>query len=231
MKKFSNYEKVETSNFDKERLKLGGHICKIIDATVQTIQSKTGGNSFDQLIINFDIAAPDEQEGYYQRKFKEDAAKDALKAKWKGVYKLSIPADDGSENDEKSKKNFKTFITVVENSNQGYDWIKSDWDEKTLKGKLFGGIFGIEEFENLTGDVAYIVKCRFVRKIDTIKEEWKKIENGEEVKYPKVKCVDKSLMEYDEWLAKRKAEREGTTFSETSNPDIKPIDSDEDLPF
>ena len=84
------------------------------------------------------------------------------------------------------KKNLKTFITSVEKSNPGYDWQKSNWDEKTLVGKLFGGVFGIEEFTNMVGDTAYAVKCRFIRSTDAIKEEWKKIEEGVEIKKPKV---------------------------------------------
>ena len=42
-------------------------------------------------------------------------------------------------------------------------------------------------------------------------------------------------MEYYEWIAKRKAEREAeknnTNSFGNSNPDIKPIDDSDDLPF
>lgn len=235
MRKFDDYNEVKENNFDRERLELGGHICKIQKAYVKEFQGKETPEKFEILFIEYDIAAPDEQDGYYKRRYAEDAKKDAMNAKWKGVYKVSVPKGDGSENDEKSKVNFKTFITCVEKSNNGYDWQKANWEESTLVGKLFGGVFGIEEFQNITGETAYTVKCRFVRSVDSIKEEWKKIEAGEEIKKPKVKCVDKTLMEYEDWLAKRKAEREaereGNTFPEASNPDIKPIDSDDDLPF
>ena len=231
MRKFDDYNEVKENNFDREKLELGGHICKITKAYVKEYTGKETPEKFEILFIEFDIAAPDPQEGFYQRRYKEDVQQNALNAKWKGVYKLSVPKGDGSEKDEKSKVNFKTFISHVEKSNNGYDWQKADWDEKTLVGKLFGGIFGIEEFQNLTGETVYAVKCKFTRSVDVIKEEWKKIENGEEIKKPKVKCIDNTLMEYEDWLAKRKAEREGTTFSETSNSDIKPIDSDDDLPF
>ena len=235
MRKFDDYNEVKENNFDREKLKLGGHICKIKKAEVIEYTKKESPEKFEILQIEFDIAAPDEQEGFYQRRFAEDAKTDAMKATWKGIYKLSVPQGDGSENEERSKVNFKTFITSVEKSNPGYDWQKSNWDEKTLVGKLFGGVFGIEEFTNMVGDVAYAVKCRFIRSTDAIKEEWKKIEEGVEIKKPKVKCADKTLMEYDEWLAKRKAEREAAKASENSfgasNADIKPIDDDSDLPF
>ena len=231
MRKFDDYNEVKENNFDREKLKLGGHICKITKAYVQEYQAKETPQKFEILHIEFDIASPDEQDGFYKRRYAEDAKQDAMKAKWKGVHKVSVPKNDGSENDEKTKVNFKTFITSVEKSNEGYDWQKSDWNENTLVGKLFGGVFGIEEFQNMTGETVYTVKCRFVRSVDAIKEEWKKIEQGIEIKKPKVKCLDKTLMEYEDWLAKRKAEREGNTFPEASNSDIKPIDDSDDLPF
>lgn len=235
MRKFDDYNEVKENNFDREKLELGGHICKIKNAYVKEFQGKETPEKFEFLYIEFDIAAPDEQEGFYQRKFAEDARKDATNAKWKGIYKLSVPKSDGSENDDRSKVTFKTFITSVEKSNSGYDWQKSNWDEKTLVGKKFGGVFGIKEFENLTGEIAYNVECRFIRSVDAIQEEWKKIEAGEEIKKPKVKRADKTLMEYDEWIAERKAAREAeknnTNSFGNSNPDIKPIEDDSDLPF
>lgn len=228
MKKFSGYSDVKENNFDREKLKLGAHICKIIDVNEITINAKDPKNNFNQLVIQFDIAAPDEQEGFYSRRYKEDAAKDAMKAKWKGIYKLSVPKDDGSENDEKSKVNFKTFITSVEKSNEGYDWEKSDWDEKSLKGKLFGGVFGIREFENtMTGETNFMVECRFVRSIEYVNKEFEK----EERYIPKVSCVDKTLIDYSEWIEKRKAEREGNNVTNNENSDLKPIAEDDDLPF
>lgn len=235
MRKFDDYNEVKENNFDREKLELGGHICKIQKAYVKEFQGRETPEKFEFLYIEFDIAEPDEQEGFYKRRFAEDAKKDATNAKWKGLYKLSVPKGDGSENDDRSKVTFKTFITSVEKSNPGYDWQKSNWDESTLVGKLFGGIFGIEEFENITGEVAYAVKCRFIRSVDAIEEQWKKIEAGEEIKKPKVKCVDKTLVEYEDWLAARKAAREAEKETENSfgasNTNIKPIDDSDDLPF
>lgn len=38
---FSDYETTETNSFEgKERLKLGGHICKILETGIETITSK-----------------------------------------------------------------------------------------------------------------------------------------------------------------------------------------------
>ena len=62
---------------------------------------------------------------------------------------------------------FKGFMTSIEASNPGFKW---NWDEKKLAGKLFGGIFGEEEYEKQDGSIGTIVKCRFVRSVDAIRE-------------------------------------------------------------
>lgn len=222
MKKFSGYDEIEANNFDEfERLTLGGHYCKVLDVRIDTVNYN--GGSFDQLVLKFDIDEPDKQAGFYSRAFKAAVEKDATSARWNGEFKISIPKDDNSENDERTKKAFKTAISCIEKSNEGYSWEKADWDEKTLIGKKFIGVFGIEEYRSKKDDkLTYATKCRFMRSTKS---------KVEEISIPKVRLEDKSYIEYDEWVERRKAEREGTTFSETSNPDIKPIDDLDDLPF
>lgn len=59
---FSDYETTETNNFgDRERLKLGGHICKVLEAKVEQITSKKDGKVYNILNLKFDIESPDEQ--------------------------------------------------------------------------------------------------------------------------------------------------------------------------
>ena len=57
-------------------------------------------------------------------------------------------------------------------SNEGFKW---DWDETKLVGKLFGGVFGEEEYE--AGKFA--TKLKFIRSTEKI----------EEAKVPKVKTL------------------------------------------
>ena len=155
----------ETNNFgDREKLNLGGHICKVLEAKLEQITSKKDGKVYNLLNLKFDIEAPDEQAGFYQRKYVKDAEKDALNAKWKGIYKLSIP-DNSSE--DFIKKNWKTFLTSIEESNPG---VKingaAGFDENILVGKVFGGIFGLEEFVLPSdGKVITFTRIRFPRSI------------------------------------------------------------------
>lgn len=215
MRSFKGYEDVKVNNFG-ERLKLGGHICKVLEAKIEQFTSNKDGKQYETLVIKFDIEAPDEQAGFYSDKFSEDARKDALNAKWKGYHRVSVPNDDS---EDFIKSNFKAFTTSIEESNPGYKW---NWEENTLVGKTFGGIFGLEEFVTTDGKTITMTKIRFVRSITKIGEAG----------IPKVKLADKTFMEYEEYVAKKKAERDGgnnsagsmgTVQEGTMNPD--------DLPF
>ena len=68
MKKFSNYDAVEAQNFTiREKIEVGGHICKILDVTEETVQGKQGPFSF--LLIKFDTDTSDKQPSFYANKF------------------------------------------------------------------------------------------------------------------------------------------------------------------
>ena len=217
MKKFSDYKETEVNDFTPyEKIELGGHILKILEVKIETIQGKNG--PFEQLVLKFDMDDSDKQAGYYARRFKSDAEKDALAAKWKGYYKVYIPKDDGTEEDGKTKVSFKTFITCVEKSNEGYDWEKADWDEKTLVGKKFVGVFGIREFKNNEDKVIYFTECRFARSTQ---------EDLEKISIPKVKLVDGTYVDYTDWEDMRD-EREGKN-SESAETTV--IEDEDDLPF
>ena len=78
MEKFDGYDEAQAYG-SYERLKLGGHICKIIDVAIEKYTTKEQ-KVFEQLILKIDIAEPDEQAGFYNRRFASDAEKDAMKA-------------------------------------------------------------------------------------------------------------------------------------------------------
>lgn len=216
MKKFDGYDEVKVNNFP-ERLKLGGHICKVLEAKIEQLTSKKDEKTYDQLVIKFDIESPDEQAGFYANKFTDDARADALNAKWKGYHRISVPTD---ESEDFIKSNFKAFTTSVEESNPGYKW---NWDENTLVGKTFGGIFGLEEFIAPDGKTLALTKIRFVRSTEKIGE----------ATIPKVKMADKTYMDYTAYLNMKKAEKENgdnTNTTNTTNAESSTLSGD-DLPF
>lgn len=212
MKKFSGYEEAKTNEFEnKERLQLGPHYCKILEAKI--VQMKTqDGRPFEQLQLRIDIAEPDEQAGFYNKKFQEDAKEDALNAKWKGYYNLTVPEDNS---EEFIKNNFKTLTTSIEKSNPGYKW---NWEENTLVGKIFCGVFGLEEFVNLEGNTITFTRCRFVRST----------ENMDKISIPKVRLADKTTMDYEEYIEMKKAERKNS--NNNTNSELSKIE-DNSLPF
>jgi len=92
------------------------------------------------MLISFDIAEGDHAD-FYKQQYAGQTGEDK---KWKGVYRLTIPNDDGSEDDNKRYRRFKTFMNLIEDCNAGYHWA---WMEETLKGKLFGGLFNNKEYD------------------------------------------------------------------------------------
>ena len=86
---------------------------------------------------------------------------------------------------------------------------------------MFGGVFGYEEFIAQDGRTITMTRCRFARGTEKVLE----------AKIPKVRLADKTYMDYEEYIEKKKEERnqkdeaEGKAMEETST-----IESD-DLPF
>lgn len=213
MKAFSGYEETKVNNFEeREKIELGGHICRILEVKIESYKTKDG-QEFEQLILKIDLDESDRQGGFYQRRFTEDAKEDALKAKWKGYFRVSIPKDDSPDT---IKSAFKTFTTAVEHSNPGYKW---QWEENTLTGKIFGGVFGLEEFTLLDGKTIAFARCRFARGTEKILD----------AKIPKVRLADgKTYIDYEEYKERKElqTEQEGKAMEENSDDTFN-----DDLPF
>lgn len=137
MKPFADYETTQAAG-EFEKLPKGAYEVRIKQAKVVTY-SMRNGDSFEKLEIAFDIDKG-EYAGYYQRNLEFQQQEDK---KWKGVLRIYVPKDDGSEKDQWTKRKFKAIIQAIEDSNPGYHW---DWNESGLKGKLVGCIFQWKEW-------------------------------------------------------------------------------------
>jgi hypothetical protein len=153
MQKPTNYDETQAFTGEFKTITPGGHICKIVQANV----SKTTNSDKEVLVILFDIIEGDCKD-YYQEQFAKKYATNP-NAKWQGVYRQLTEGN--------SLKFFKGMLTAIENSNPGYQW---NWDEKTLKGKLFGGVFGQEEFQKQDGSIGLTTKCRFIRSVEQVRK-------------------------------------------------------------
>lgn len=153
MKKWNGYETTQIRG-EKKKLPAGGYICRILEAREEVY----GWGSV--LVIGFDIA-----EGEYKNFYREQYETQKGDKKWKGAYRLNCPKEDGTEQDERIKKNFKTFMHHIEKSNAGYKW---DWDENSLKGRMFGGVFGEKEYA-IEGNSGFFTTLRYTTDSESAK--------------------------------------------------------------
>ena len=201
LKKPSNYDEIEV-NMDFTPIELGGHKGVIMNAEEYT--SDVSGNT--SLKISVDTAKDDKQPNYYSDLYKSDTREDK---KWSNSAIKYVSLKE----DENCVRMLKAFITSVENSNTGYtfDWKK---DVSQLKGKSIGLVFGLEEYTAQDGKIKTIAKLNQFRSID-------KVDN---VKIPKVKLIDGSFVEYEDY-------NKNYTESDTTTSDDTIEIPDSDLPF
>lgn len=154
MVKPSNYDNVQEYGEFKP-LELGGHICRIM--SVEETKSSTGK---DMLKIFLDIAEG-EQANYYAEQYKADSRADK---KWGCIVYQLTEDKDGNTN-----RGLKTFITSVEKSNKGFTVAWGDNFTACLKGKVIGGVFGREQYQNSKGELKFITKCVSFRSVDTVR--------------------------------------------------------------
>lgn len=141
-------------------LEAGGHICKIMN--VAETKSKQGR---DMIVIALDTDKTDKQPNYFSEQYKNNQKADK---KWPNnamVRQLVLDAE-GNTN-----RGFKTFIEMVEKSNQGF---KVQWGNNfaaCFKNRLVGGVFGEEEYlDNNTGQSKFAVKFQNFKTVEEIKK-------------------------------------------------------------
>ena len=186
-----------------EKISLGGHKGIIMKAEEYT-SPQSGKTS---LKVSVDTAKDDKQPEYFKEQYKND---NRIDKRWSNSAIKYISLGE----EENQVKMLKAFITAYENSNNcKFDWNK-DWEQ--LKGKKIGLVFGMEEYENQDGTLKTNNKLREFRSID-------KVDN---VKIPKVKKLDNSYIDYEEYINSKNNSNE--TFSNSGN--VVEILTD-DLPF
>lgn len=196
MKKFSGYEETQVyTEFTK--LPVDGYVVEI---------QKVDFADYDWgevMLLYYDIAEGDFK-GFFHEQYKENTQPDK---KYKGVFRLVLPKDDGSEKDEWSKRKFKTCMTAIEDSNSGYHWA---WEESTLVGKHVGIIFQDQEWE-FKGKFGMSAQPYSMTTVEKIREGSFKI--------PEPKFLENS------------AYKNRSSFQMGKDSDFSEIQDDGDLPF
>ena len=202
IKKPSNYDNVEVMEFDHTPIELGGHKGIIMKAE-EYISPQSGKTS---LKVSVDTSKDDKQPEYFAEQYKNDVRIDR---KWSNSAIKYVSLGE----EETQVRQLKAFITAYENSNGcQFDWGK-DWEQ--LKGKKIGLVFGTEEYINQNGDLKLNNKLREFRSID-------KVDN---VKIPKVKMLDGTYVDYEEYIKSKNSSNE--PFSDFGNT----VEISEELPF
>ena len=169
MKAFNGFEAKAVKG--SEHLPAGGYVAEVKEAKI--VLAKNGR---EMLQISFDIAEGDKKE-FFKTDFLNQSSKDK---KWKGVYRLFVPTDDGSEKDVWAKRTFGNAIWSFEESNNGFHWA---WNEADLKGKLVGVLYRDKEWEH-NGNTGWTTECCALTDIASIREG--------SFKMPKAKELPKS---------------------------------------
>lgn len=133
MQKPRNYENTQAAG-EFTPVELGGH--KLVIKQVSETKSTQGK---DMVVILFDFAKEDSQPGYFEKQFKDDIRPDK---KWPNQATCRIVTEDKDGNCSRS---FKTFITCMEHSNQGFtvQWGINNWGAQ-FRNRRVGGVFGEE---------------------------------------------------------------------------------------
>lgn len=198
MEKPKNWDSVQANTGDYESLKLGGH-----EVIIKNAYEYTGMTGNTSLRIEVDIDGNDEQKGFYQKQFDNNTNSDK---KWPSASCKYISLKE----DDTCVALYKGFTTIIENSNPGYKW---NFDEKTLIGKKLCGVYGLEEYKDSGGNIktaTKLVQFRSLDKLDTIK-------------IPKVKKLDGSLVEYEDYNK--------NNVADTTDDAVEIIVTDDQLPF
>ena len=95
-----------------EKLPVGAYVCTILGVRLDEGQN---GNS-DVITIQFDVAEGD-YKGFFQNQYKNNTSEDK---KYKGMYRIYTPKDDGTEQDGWTKNAFAKWTTAFEKSNNNY---------------------------------------------------------------------------------------------------------------
>ena len=124
MNKPANWDSVEAITGEYKKLPAGGYVCSIVRA--ECTKSKNGK---EMLKLAIDIAEG-EYKDFYLNQYLQEQERNKEQAKWRGSYYQLTEGD--------SMGRFKGMLLNIEKSNPGYKW---NWNEKSLEGKLFGGVF------------------------------------------------------------------------------------------
>lgn len=185
------WDETEAKEFGEyENLELGGHEIVILDAREH--KSEFSGNI--SLKISVDISGNDKQKGFFKKQYDENTSADK---KWStGAVKYLSLKDE-------QLGYLKGFTTALEKSNPNFKFNKKGtWEQ--LKNLKLAGQFGLEEYKKQDGTIGTATKLVQFRSLDKLKD----------IKIPKVKKLDGSLVEYEDYKETKTEKSNSNSFKE-----------------
>lgn len=181
-------------------VELGGHYCVV--KQVAERQSKDGK---DMIVVLIDFAKPDAQDGYFAGLYENDSRPQNEK-KWPFVGTKYIMVNDYND-PSKTSRQFKTFCTCIEKSNN-YEikWGGNNWAQQ-FKGKKIGAVYGEEENE-YDGKTFMRRVLKWFCNIDAVKD----------AKIPETKYL-------------KTTQRSAASLSTNADGFINPPEGEEEIPF
>lgn len=208
MKPIKGYTEAKATNFNSiERLPVGGYILKILDIKEENYDWG------DVIVLRFDIAEG-EQKGFFDKQYR--AMSDDFK-KWKGTYRLNIPAPKSNSDDDMAKYNralgfFKSQIEAINKSNNINIDCSKEWDISVLKNKFVGAVFGNKEWA-MGSNSGWYTSCDHLVNVADIRSG--------NFTIPKDKPLTK----------KQSDALDMATDKEADLNDFEPLDTNDDEPF
>lgn len=156
----SDYDQVKVGG-DFQALPAGGYVMVIKNAKITN-----NSNGLPMVVAIADIAEG-EYKGYFHSLYRERVEKDInSKYPYNGTFRITAVDAEG-----KTKKNFKSFCTAIEDSNEiQLPRNNNEAFLKALVGKYVGVLYQREEYEGNDGKNHWSTKPKWFRNVEAIRE-------------------------------------------------------------
>lgn len=153
----------ENTGSDFSKLPAGGYVCEILNVNVdQTVNGKT--------VIKLQIDIKEGEYAAYYTKLWNSQKNSQFKRKWKGVYKIFLPINNGDESKYKRSIAFyKGQVNTIARSNGMPEInIEAGYDPDIFKHKLVGVLFRDSQY-NVDGRQGFYTEAAFLTTVEKIR--------------------------------------------------------------
>lgn len=226
----------EKTNEVITRLPAGGYVCEILNVKVE--QTKNG-----QMLIKLQIDIKEGEYAAFYTKLWNSQKNSQFERKWKGIYKIFLPLNNGDESKYKRSIAFyKGQVNTIARSNGMSEInIEAGYDPDIFKHKLVGVLFRDSQYD-VEGKQGFYTEAAFLTTVE-------KIRSGD-FKIPEPKLLPTSNNAFQSpntssnaldsgiWGAARASMQQNANSSSNTNnqnigdlSDFEGIISDGDVPF